>query len=373
MAQHPQLDILVAYCSMRGVERTIDPGFGVEVLWDIPLLDGYPWLHVPNRSPRPDTQGFWRLINPDLFYLIQSRRFDVIVIYTGYTVASFWIAIAAAKLYGTAVIFGTDAHTLEPRDGKEWKRWLKAILWPSLFRLADTVVVPSSGGVQLMQTIRVPDDRIFLTPYVVNNAWWLQQAEQVSRADVRAMWGIPPDDVVVLFCAKLQPWKRPQDVLHAFEKANVHSSWLVYAGDGAMREDLEQLAHELHVADRVQFLGFVNQSQLPSVYVSSDILVFPSEYEPFGVVVNEMMLCGHPVIVSDRVGARFDLVREGETGFVYPCSNIEALSVLLRELLPVKQRLQRMGQKAWKHVQDWSPERRVTVLVQAVERAVALK
>jgi glycosyltransferase involved in cell wall biosynthesis len=373
MAQHSQLDILVAYCSMQGAERAVDPEFGVEVAWDIPLLDGYPWLHVPNRTPQPETQGFWRLVNPDLAYLIRTRRFDAVILYTGYTVASFWIAVAAAKSCGAAVLFGTDAHTLAPRDAKAWKRWVKAWLWPPLFRLADTVIVPSSGGVQLMQAIRVPDNRIFLTPYVVNNAWWLQQAEQVDHAAVRATWNIPPDDVVVLFCAKLQPWKRPQDVLRAFAQAQVPQSWLVYAGDGPLRTELEQMAHELHIADRVLFLGFVNQTQLPAIYVASDVLVFPSEHEPFGVVVNEMMLCGHSVIVSDQVGARYDLVEPGQTGFIYPARDMDALARLLNELLPNRERLRRMGSLAYERVQDWSPERNVAALVQAVERAVTLK
>ena len=66
---------------------------------------------------------------------------------------------------------------------------------------------------------------------------------------------------------------------------------------------LQREAEELKVADRVRLLGFVNQSELPSVYRSSDVLVLPSEYEPFGVVVNEALLCGCVAAVSDRVGA----------------------------------------------------------------------
>ena len=70
------------------------------------------------------------------------------------------------------------------------------------------------------------------------------------------------------------------------------------------------------VADRVRFLGFVNQSGLPAVYAASDVLVLPSSYEPFGVVVNEAMLCGCAAIASDRVGARFDLVK-GRRDWLY--------------------------------------------------------
>ena len=64
MARHPKLDILVAYCSLQGAEKGFDPEFGIEVAWDIPLLDGYPWVYVPNRSPRPGLWRFWGLINP---------------------------------------------------------------------------------------------------------------------------------------------------------------------------------------------------------------------------------------------------------------------------------------------------------------------
>ena len=60
----------------------------------------------------------------------------------------------------------------------------------------------------------------------------------------------------------------------------------------------------------MRFLGFVNQTGLPGVYVTSDLLVLPSDYEPFGLVVNEAMLCGCPAVVSDRVGAGYDRIRQ---------------------------------------------------------------
>ena len=63
MAQHPKLDILVAYCSLQGAEPGIDSEFGIEVSWDIPLLDGYPWQELPNQAPHPGLGKFWGLIN----------------------------------------------------------------------------------------------------------------------------------------------------------------------------------------------------------------------------------------------------------------------------------------------------------------------
>jgi glycosyltransferase involved in cell wall biosynthesis len=72
------------------------------------------------------------------------------------------------------------------------------------------------------------------------------------------------------------------------------------------------------VADRTRFWGFVNQSQLPAVYTSADLMVLPSEYEPFAVVVNEASCCECPVAVSDRVGAGRDLVEPVNPGLIFP-------------------------------------------------------
>ena len=76
MARDPGLDILVALCSMQGAEPGLDPGFGVEVSWDTSPLDGYPWVHVPNRSPRPGIGHFFGLLNPALGKLIRDGKFE---------------------------------------------------------------------------------------------------------------------------------------------------------------------------------------------------------------------------------------------------------------------------------------------------------
>src|SRR5215813_10731044 len=90
MAKHPQLSVQVAYCSMRGAESGVDPEFGREVKWDVPLLDGYEWVQVPNKG-RGD-ESFWGLNNPGLKELIRDGGFDAVLCLTGYVRASFWIA-----------------------------------------------------------------------------------------------------------------------------------------------------------------------------------------------------------------------------------------------------------------------------------------
>lgn len=371
LAEHPNLDVLVAYCGMQGAQPHLDPGFGAEVAWDIPLLNDYPWVQIKNISPISSKAGFFNLINPGIWKLIRTGQFDAIAIFTGYMCATFWIALGAAKLSGIPVMYGTDATTLQPIDGRTWKVPIKKWLWPRLFRMADVVFAPSSGTEELIRSLNVPDKQIQLMPNVVDNDWWIERAKAVDRRSVRSNWNVPENASVVLFCAKLQRWKRPADVLHAFHRANVPNSYLVFAGEGPLRKELERDAAALGISDRIRFLGFVNQSALPEVYVSSDVMVLPSEYEPFGLVVNEAMLCGCGVIVSDCVGARFDLVKDGETGRVYPCGDINSLARCLRESLCEPSSLGMQQQAAREQIARWSPEVYVQNFVHAVSKTQA--
>jgi glycosyltransferase involved in cell wall biosynthesis len=369
LEQDPRVESEVAYCSLHGAEPGLDPDFGVEVKWDIPLLDGYKWSLIRNRSWAPRIGSFFGLLNVGIWRKIRRGKFDAVIVFTGYVYATFWIAVIAAKLSDVPVLFGTDATSLQPRDGRRWKIFIKKFLLPAVFRLADIVIIPSEAGRQFILSLGIPDSRIVLTPFVVDNVWWRQRASEVDRSAVRRAWGVPGDGLVVLFCAKLQPWKRPGDVLEAFAKANVEGTYLVFAGDGSMRAGLEATAKDLGVAERTRFLGFVNQTGLPPVYRSADVFVMPSEYDPCPVVVCEAMLCGCPVVLSDEVRGRFDLVNEGRTGFIYPCGNVEVLAGILGNVLRDRARLGELSRSAVERMETWSPREHVDALVLAAQRA----
>jgi len=369
MAAHPGFDLHVGYCSLRGAEAAHDQEFGATVQWDVPLLEGYSWSHFPNSGSGAET--FLGLRNPGLSKLIRDEKYDAVLCFVSYLRATFWIACRAAKSSNTAFLFGADANTLTPRDGRMWKRTIKKILWPRLFRLADQVIVPSSGARDLMVSLGLPADRVTLTPYSVDNDWWMKQSAAVDRAAVRASWGASAAEAVILFCAKLQPWKRPGDLLRAFAEAQLANALLVVAGEGPLRGELESQAAALGMAKRVRFLGFVNQSQLPAVYASADLMVLPSEYEPFAVVVNEAMCCGCPVAASDHVGAARDLVAPVRREFVFPCGNVTALAVLLKDAVADRARLASLGHAAVAQMHTWSPERNIAATFEAIEIAVA--
>jgi glycosyltransferase involved in cell wall biosynthesis len=366
LAQDPRMELMVSYCSMQGAETGLDPGFGIKVSWDTPLLDGYPWISVRNHALRPGLGNFFGLINPGLWKLIRDGHFDAVLV-SGYFYASAWISIAAAKWYGVPLLFITDSHSLHSwASQSKWKLRIKKVLVTKIFSLGNALLALSSGGVEHLKRLGFSSNRIVLAPYVVDNAWWSEEAARVDRNAVRSSWRISANGTVVLFCAKLQRWKAPMDVLRAFAMANIPNAYLVFAGEGPERSNLEDEVTELGLGDRVRFLGFLNQSQLPSTYCAADLLVLPSLYEPFGLVVNEAMLCGLPVVVSDHVGARFDLVHPNESGYIFPVGDVKALAGILKQVLPDVAKRARMGSAARQQMREWSPKEFVESIVHIV-------
>jgi len=295
----------------------------------------------------------------------------------GCSKVSLWIAILAAKSARIPILLGTDAVSLKsPRSGWWWKRWVKAPVVRFIYRLADVVLVPSTATRNFVRALRIPDERLVTANYTVDNDYFAQASAKADRTAVRQCWKIPPHAFVILFCAKLISRKRPADVLRACaplfrSPAKIGKPiYLVYAGEGPLRKHLEAEAESLGLAQQVRFLGFVNQSKLPETYAASNLLVLPSEHEPWGLVVNEAMACGVPAVVSGQVGAHLDLISPGITGEVYPVGDVQALTAVLQGLLRDPDRLKRLGESARIRIETWSYREHLEGFLSGVERAV---
>lgn len=373
LAQDARLDILVAYCSMQGADAGIDPEFGIEIRWDTPLLEGYPWVLIPNRSPRPGLGRFFGLVNLGLWTLIRSQSFDAVVIYTGYMCASFWIACFAAKSRSIPVLISSDSSSLHQREGKRWKTLLKPFILGSVYRYVDVLMAASRPVKDLAMELGKPEEEIAIIRSGVNKDAWRARLKYFQRDAVRGSWNVPTDALVVLYCAKLQPWKRPLDLLRAFARANVPGSYLVYAGDGPQRSELEREVVSLGIADRVRILGLVNDSQLPGAYKAADLFVLPSEYDPCPLVVPEAMFSGLPVLLSDAVIGRLEMIDHGNSGYAYHCGDTDALAALLQMILGDPALLRRMKEGVARQMERWTAEDLLDSWVGAIETSLRSK
>ncbi len=363
--------MLTAYCSLPDAKLWRDPEQRTKEAFDLPVLDGYSWKQLRNYSPVPRLGKFYGLINPGVIRLISKS--DCCVVY-GHSYVSFWLAMATAKILRKPLLLTTDATYMESQYGGSWKSSIKKKFLPFLYnRIADLVLVPSTASKRFICSLGVAEDRVVITPYVVDNDYIASVASNTCRDSVREEWQIPADAVVALFCAKFIPRKRPQDALQAFARASVANSYLVMVGEGPLADSLKEEARQLGIEQKVRFPGLIKYSRLPEAYAASDVLVFPSEHEPYGLPINEAMICGTPAIASDRVGAGYDLIENGVTGFVYPCGDVEALSAILSRVLTDREVLKGIGEAARIRMQSWSPRENAETTVQAVEKAMILR
>jgi glycosyltransferase involved in cell wall biosynthesis len=373
LANDPRLEIRVAYCSLQGAEAGFDPEFGVHVQWDVPLLDGYEWVHVPNKSLRPRLGHFFGLWNPGLWQLIRKGNFDALVIYTGYMCASFWLAVLASKSAGVPVLISTDSTTLHSREEKRWKERLKPFVVRRVYSSVDLIMAASNAAKKLAMQLGVPEERLRVIRCGMSKEAWLSSNGNFSRAAVRAGWGVPENAPVVLFCAKLQPWKRPLDLLNAFAKANLPDAYLVFAGDGPQRSEVQSRVQALGIADRVRVLGFVNSSQLPGFYRAADLFVLPSSYDACPLAVPEAMFSGLPVVMSDAVLGRLEMIDVGKSGYLFPCGDLDALAQILNKVFADPQLLKQLKDGVRRQMESWTTEEFLDCWIGAVDAAVHLK
>ncbi|HKF24665.1 MAG TPA: glycosyltransferase [Candidatus Acidoferrum sp.] len=373
LASDPRLDFQVAYCSLQGAEAGVDPEFGREVKWDLPLLEGYRWVQVRNRARRPGLGRFFGLRNPGLWKLIRGGEFDVVVLCTGYMLASHWIALAAARSKGIPVIFSSDTSVIESRDQAGWKGAIKPAILGWAYRSADVLMVISRAGREVALRVGMPASRIARVRSVMDKTEWQARAAGFDREACRDQWGIPHGAPVAFYCAKLQEWKRPLDLVHAFAEAAVPGAYLVLAGDGPQREEVEKAVSALGIAASVRLLGFVNTSQLPGCYRAADILVLPSRYDPCPFVVPEAMFSGTPVILSDRVVGRADMIDPGKSGYLFPCGDVPALAALLRQTLSSRALLDQLRAGVLRQMESWTAEDYADSFFEGIELAWSRK
>lgn len=351
------IDLTVYFRSDLSLKAYHDPGFGREVDWDIPLLGGFRHEFLPALGGR-DRLTVLRPLSYGIATRLWRHRVDALWVH-GYASWFNWVAILAARLAAIPV-FVRDEATATSAQRSSIKATVKRGLFFRLLRILDArFFAIGSLNRQYYLENGIAAARIFPMPYCVDNDYFARHAAMAAsrREELRASLGLEPDRQIILFASKFQRRKRPADLLAAYRR--LRDGWfagalpyLIFVGDGELRHELEGAAQPL--GDDVRFLGFRNQSELPSLFDLCDVFVLPSEREPWGLIVNEVMSVGRAVVASDQVGCAADLVHDGVNGFVYPVGNIAALATALGRVLGSRVTSRAMGEASRAIMARWS-------------------
>lgn len=373
LAQQAEIDLTVLYSTLMGALPAMDRDFGVKVAWDTPLLEGYRFKALKNLW-RGAGGSFWSYASPGIVAELWRGRYDAVLVY-GWGDLSAWLAIVGARLANTPCTITGDSNFIYAKDLPWLKARVKKAVLTRLFRRVRAFLVTGPFNRVFYENYGVSDERLFFAPLAVDNDYFMRRAKLARplRDEIRARYGIPSDIVLLLFVGKLVPWKRPLDIV--FVLKNVQPAFpglgAAWVGDGELRPQLEAEIAKQGVKHAF-LLGFKNQRELPELYAMSDILVIASWHEPMGLVANEAMASGLPLIVSNRTGVwgPGGLVRDGETGFVYPAGDTEALSEAVRKLVRDPGLRQAMGRRATQVVEEFGLNRCLHGILEALRFAV---
>jgi len=252
------------------------------------------------------------------------------------------------------LIFRGESNLLQPRPLHI--RIAKEFFLRYLFRKVSAFASIGRSNFEYYRHYGVPEDKICLAPYTVDNVFFQSRAAEACLEAERLRQELDIfDRTVILFSAKFISKKRPLELIEGFYRSGIYSDCvLVFAGDGEMKPSMEKRIDDLGIASSIRFLGFRNQSQMPATYALGDLFVIPSSIDPWGLAVNEAMNLGLPIIASDMVSSARDLIRHGENGWVYPSGAIDSLAACLSEAASLgREGLRVKGQRSLEIISRW--------------------
>jgi glycosyltransferase involved in cell wall biosynthesis len=309
LAERPEFELEVVFCAASEPDRP----------WKLDVaLAGVPHRVLRGFAPSIRTRRgtFVYEVNPGAVRLLARSRYDAVVV-GGYAVFAEQAAIAIARARGIPYLLHSESTLAKARA--PWLRLAKRGLVGPTVRNAAAGLAVGSAAADYLVHYGLDRGRIRIVPNTIDVASYGRAAAGArSRAEeVRARWQLPAE--FVLFAGRLVEDKGVRDLLDALRLLGDNAPALVVAGEGP-------LAGEFHALAGVHQVGFVQPEQLIELLALAAWTVVPSRVEPWGVIVNEALASGSPVIATAAVGAARDLVVDGSNGRVVPARDPEALA-----------------------------------------------
>jgi 1,2-diacylglycerol 3-alpha-glucosyltransferase len=295
-----------------------------------------------------------------------------VVIIAGYSERPMRAAASWAKRFNTVSILISDTHK-QDRPRYKIKEYLKG-WW--IRRYYDAAFVGGSKHVAYLKGLGFSPDRTWIGYSVVDNQIFKVGAESSIRDEhyFRDKLGLP--ERYFLYVGRLSPEKNLRFLMKAYARYRGklgEKSWsLVIVGSGPQLDDLRAAAKEIGLT-HIIWPGFQQIDTLPIYYGLASCFILPSISEPWGLVVNEAMASGLPVLVSNRCGCVPELVQEGINGYGFDPQNMDKLVDLMINATTNQRDLKEMGLESRKKIEMYSPEAWAKSLSECIEVTIARK
>ncbi len=351
-------------------ERTATPLIGIEVA-DRDREN--PWVDTPTPSAFRSLTLFpgqdYRDLPPARIVAALdaalSRERPAAVAIPGWSAPEALAGLRWCRTTATPAILMSESSRHDAAR-QPWREWLKA----RIVRQFAAALVGGRANRDYAIALGIPASRVFLGYDAVDNDYFARGADAArANADsIRSQRHLPTN--YFLASSRFIAKKNIMGLLDAFARYRARSTrppWhLVLCGDGPLRADIDQEIQRLQLTDIVHRPGFVPYADLPDYYALAGAFVHASLSEQWGLVVNEALAAGLPVLVSRACGCAPDLVVEGRNGFSFDPTDTEALAALLLRMAEGNLDHPAMRTAARDHIAHWGPARFADGLTQAL-------
>jgi glycosyltransferase involved in cell wall biosynthesis len=333
---------IVLYLTKQGLSESYDPEFNKVFKWDIDTLTGYDYLFPKNPK---NYGGFFKLNLPHEYNRFLKENNIGAVFLQGWNVIACWQITFLAHSLGIPVWVRGDSNDLKIDIGV--KGFIKRRLLSFLFSKINYFLYVGIANKRLYKSYQIAEDRLIEAPHAVDNQRFRAQRLELSGHEdsIRNTWNVPHDSFCILFAGKFIPEKNPLIFVQLYKALRLRRPeiklHLLFAGSGemglALREncrvafdqDAQEYSNIVFNDDPslppASFTGFLNQTMISRAYAAANVLVLPSKYETWGLVVNEALISGLPCIASDQCGCAEDLLADLNNKYVFRMGDVSDL------------------------------------------------
>lgn len=342
LAQLPGIDLHVVFLAEN------DPGLRQWTIYKDEIAFSYQVL--PSKRFRLGSLNF--LFNTGVTDALRQASPDA-VICGGYNYAAAWQVQKWARRNHVPFLTWVESTGMDRRSHNGLLEALKA----RFLRHCDGYVAAGKSSAQYLAEFGIDRKKIFFAPDAVDNDFFISHSDAArSRADeFRTSLNLPAR--YFLFTGRMVREKGVFDLLEAYTHLDSRlrdQLGLVMCGEGTSKNELERISRQV-TSGQIVFTGFYQREKLAVLYALAEAFVFPTHSDPWGLVVNEAMACGLPIITTSAAGCAADLVDDGCNGRIVAPKETYHLAAAMAQLAVDPILRADMGAHSRRRISDYSP------------------
>jgi glycosyltransferase involved in cell wall biosynthesis len=343
LASRPEMDLHVIFLGETDPKLREWPVYKDEIRFSFQVLSS--WRHRIGRYNALLNAGMWSGLN---------KADPHVIVCGGYSYFASWEALLWAQRHKRPFLLWSESNQQDQRQRRAPVEFLKR----QFLHRCDGFIVPGKSAYEYVQAHDVGDKSIFIAPNAIDNQLYADAAEVARKNVEQHQLRMRVPQRYFLFVGRLVREKGVFELLSAYGRLDGglrQNIGLVIVGDGPCRSQMQQLAGKI-VPGNVVFSGFVHREDLGAYYGLAEVLILPTYTDTWGMVVNEAMACGLPVIVSEAAGCSADLIHENWNGMLIKPRDVAGLESAMKRVATETDFRRTMGTNSAKLIREYSPE-----------------